>query len=160
MHKILISRCLLGEAVRYDGQAKRLASEYLSLWQLQGRLVPVCPEVLGGLPTPRPPAERVANKVLTAEGEDVTAAFQCGAQLAAKLAQQQLCRFALLKANSPSCGNLQIYDGSFSGRLCPGKGVSVEALQACGLQVFNEFQLEELQQALLQADACNTNPHK
>ncbi|MGL5668851.1 MAG: DUF523 domain-containing protein, partial [Shewanella sp.] len=87
MEKILISSCLLGQAVRYDGGHNLLQDEWMQRWQREGRIVAFCPECAGGLPTPRPAAERVGELVLTAQGEDVTAAFQLGAQKALALAQ-------------------------------------------------------------------------
>jgi uncharacterized protein YbbK (DUF523 family) len=162
MHKVLVSRCLLGQPVRYDGGAHG-PFDLLERWQAEGRVVAVCPEVAGGLPTPRAPAEIPGGQgmqvldglrpVLTESGADVTAAFLAGAVHAVRLVQQHGIRLAVLKARSPSCGNLQNYDGSFSGRKVPGQGVTAAALQRLGVQVFNEEQLEQAQVFLWQLDA-------
>ena len=156
---ILISRCLLGEPVRYDGQAKLIDHPLLKLWQQQGRLVPICPEMAAGLPCPRPPAEagqgrgdRVLDgqsRVLRQDGTDVSDAFIRGAQAALALCRQHQIRFALLKARSPSCGIRGGYDGSFSGQLVNnGIGVTAALLQRSGIQVFDETQLDALAKAL------------
>ena len=142
--KILVSACLLGTPCRYDGQSKPvLALERLR--EMGHTLVPVCPEVLGGLPTPRPPAElqpdgRVVNRV----GEDVTAPYRKGAELALDLARAEGCALAVLKAKSPSCGCHQIYDGSFTGNLIPGQGVTARLLEESGIQVVDETELDAL----------------
>ncbi len=151
LQRILVSRCLLGEAVRYDGGAQGPFA-LLQRWQAEGRVVPLCPEVAGGLPTPRPPAEipggqgaavlSGARQVLTAAGEDVSAAFLRGAEAALALVRQHGIRMAVLKARSPSCGNLENYDGSFSGTRVAGEGVTAAALRLAGVQVFNEEQLD------------------
>lgn len=157
MQKILVSRCLLGHPVRYDGGAHGPLA-LIEQWQAQGLVVPLCPEVAGGLPTPRPPAEirgaRGAEAlaglipVLTIEGEDVSAAFMRGAHRAVELARQENIRYALLKARSPSCGNEEGYDGSFSGRRLAGEGVAAAALRQAGVKVFNEDQILELARIL------------
>lgn len=143
MEKILISSCLLGQAVRYDGGHNLRQDEWMLRWQREGRIVAFCPECAGGLPTPRPAAERVGDLVLTAQGGDVTLAFQLGAQKALTLVQEQGIKVAILKARSPSCGNQQIYDGSFSKYLIAGRGITAELLQAAGVSVFNETELAE-----------------
>lgn len=133
---ILISACLLGVPCRYDGTSttdKRI----LSLAEMH-HLVPVCPEQLGGLPTPRPPAERHDTRVLTRDERDVTAAFARGAEETLRLAKLFSCRIAILKSNSPSCGSGQIYDGCFCGRLIPGDGMTAALLKAEGLTVLSE----------------------
>ncbi|ADT96299.1 protein of unknown function DUF523 [Shewanella baltica OS625] len=141
MEKVLVSSCLLGQAVRYDGGHNLMESELVQTWLEQGRIVAICPECAGGLPTPRPPAERVGQRILTAQGEDVTYAFSLGADLALKLAQQEGIKVAILKARSPSCGNKQIYDGQFAKQLIAGQGLTAEKLSAAGITVFNEFEL-------------------
>ena len=141
---ILVSRCLLGEPCRYDG-ASRPVAELRRLEQAGHVLVPVCPEVLGGLPTPRTPSERQPDgTVLNRAGEDVTAAYQSGAEQAAAIALANGCQAALLKAKSPSCGSGVIYDGSFTGRLIPGWGVAAERLRALGIPVLDETQWRQL----------------
>src|SRR6185437_5819224 len=110
MQKILISSCLLGMKVRYDGGDCKQDAALWEQWQKQGRIVNICPEMAGGLPTPRPPAERMGNKIITNTGEDVTQAYQKGAELALALCQKHNIKVAILKARSPSCGNVEIYD--------------------------------------------------
>lgn len=147
MTKILVSACLLGAKVRYDGRDNLLDHPTLKRWQDQGRLVPACPETLGGLPTPRPPAEvqtRFPILITTDAGDDVTPEFLSGAELTLELARQHGCCCALMKARSPSCGNQEIYDGSFSGRLVSAPGIAADELLRNGLPVFNEHQLDEL----------------
>jgi len=140
--KILVSACLAGEACRYDG--KDLLIPEIARLVAAGRAVPVCPERAGGLPTPRPPAERQAQKVISIDGADVTGAFQRGAQEALRLAREHGCRLAVLKSESPSCGRDCIYDGTFSGTLTQGNGVTVELLQQNGITVFTEHELDRL----------------
>jgi uncharacterized protein YbbK (DUF523 family) len=157
MQKILVSACLLGQPVRYDGAGHGPFAPLLQ-WQQQGRVVALCPEVAGGLPTPREPAEILGGQggqvldgliaVRTVTGEDVSAAFVAGAQIAERLVQQHGIRIAVLKARSPSCGNQQNYDGSFSGTLVAGEGVTATALRRLGVQVFNEAQLSQVQALL------------
>lgn len=147
MRKILISACLLGEKVRYDGRDNLLDHPMIKRWQAEGRLVPVCPESQGGLPTPRPPAEtqsRFPILVTTRDGEDVTPQFLRGAEKTLELARQHNCCCALMKARSPSCGNREIYDGSFSGQLINAPGIAAEELIRNGIPVFNEHQMDEL----------------
>lgn len=142
----LISACLLGVACRYDG----CAMPARGLEALMDRLywIPVCPEQLGGLPTPRPPAERLGDRVITRDGADVSAAFSRGADEAVRLAGLFGARYALLKARSPSCGSGEIYDGSFSGRTVPGDGLTAQRLRSAGMQVFTEAQIDALLRAL------------
>ena len=140
--RILVSMCLLGVNCRYDGGGKAL-EEIGELMEL-AELIPVCPEILGGLPTPRVPSERLDGRVVTRDGRDVTAAFRRGAQEALKLAELFGARMALLKERSPSCGSGQIYDGSFSGGLTSGDGVTAELLKANGIAIFGESRIREL----------------
>lgn len=154
MQRILISACLLGERVRYDGNANSATHPYLEQWQQTNRLVSLCPEMAGGLPTPRTPAEIIQTsgqevldghaQVRTQNGVDVTDAFLAGAQHALAVAQKYDCRFALLAARSPSCGNEQIYSGEFNGRLVSGAGVTAQLLKNHGIEVFNQNQIEQL----------------
>ncbi|ALO33529.1 hypothetical protein CMT41_01430 [Colwellia sp. MT41] len=145
--KILISACFLGERVRYNGEVKALASQLLSQWQSQGRLISVCPEVISGLPVPRPPAEINPKtlQVITIDSVDVSQQFSQGAQQALRLCQQHNIRFALLKESSPSCGSNTIYDGSFSQQKIVGEGITTKLLRQHGIQVFSEFYLKQLQ---------------
>lgn len=152
--KILISACLLGERVRYDGGDNRVIHQQLQRWQQENRLVPICPEVTGGLPIPRPPAEisqgdghsvlQGEARVISIHGDDVTDSFLAGAKAALALAQKHQCRFALLAARSPSCGNNQIYDGHFNGQLVDGAGTTAAMLQQAGIEVFNPEQIDAL----------------
>ena len=139
---LLISACLLGCRGRYDGASK--TQPWVAALAERYELVPVCPEQLGGLPTPRPPAERKGSRVVTEAGADVTAQYEKGAAEALKLARLNGCRAAVLKANSPSCGCGTIYDGSFSHRKIPGDGVAAQALKAAGLTVYTEENFKEL----------------
>ncbi|MCW8331468.1 DUF523 domain-containing protein [Photobacterium sp. SDRW27] len=156
MEKILISACLYGHAVRYDGQDNLINHPQLETWKAQGRLVVLCPEVSGGLPTPRPPAECQPNgQVISIVGDDCTAAFQAGAQQAVELCRQHHIKLALLKENSPSCGSHFIYDGQFSGTKIPGQGLTAAALKDNDIQVFSEHQIDELTAALSTLEALN-----
>jgi uncharacterized protein YbbK (DUF523 family) len=104
------------------------------------RLIPVCPEVAGGLPTPRVPSERRGDRVITRDGRDVTEAFRKGAEIAARLAEKYRIRRALLKSNSPSCGSKTVYDGSFSGILIRGDGITAAVLKERGIEITDSFQ--------------------
>ena len=139
---LLISSCLLGIKCRYDGGQKPL--DCLDELMEKHVLIPVCPEVIGGLPTPRVPAERIGDRVLTRDGRDVTAEYERGAQEALRLAQMTGCTHALLKERSPSCGCGVIYDGSFTGGLCKGDGVCGELLKKHGIEVLGESRAQEL----------------
>jgi uncharacterized protein YbbK (DUF523 family) len=157
MQKILVSRCLLGHRVRYDGGASG-PFDQLQQWIDEGRVVPLCPEIAGGLPTPRAAAEIPGGQgggvldghasVITTEGEDVSAQFLSGAYQALELVQLHGIRIALLKANSPSCGNLLTYDGTFSGVKISGEGVTAALLKRHGVRVFSELELPEAAAAL------------
>ncbi len=141
---ILISRCLLGEPCRYDGAEKYCAAAE-QLREAGHRLIPVCPEVDGGLPTPRPPAEvQQDRRVVNRDGVDVTQPYRKGAELALEMALQHHCGAAVLKANSPSCGNRTIYDGTFTRTLIPGQGLTAERLSDAGIKVVNETEIESL----------------
>lgn len=137
--RILVSACLLGCACRYDG-----ASKPREEMKARHELIPVCPEQLGGLPTPRPPAERQGDRVMTREGTDVTAQYRKGAEEALQLCRLFGCDCAVLKERSPSCGCSGIYDGSFSGRLTEGQGVTAELLTQAGIRVYGESEAGEL----------------
>ena len=136
MEKILVSACLLGLATRYDGRSVpcdgvvRLSDKYT--------LIPFCPEIYGGLPTPRTPSERVGEKVLMKDGRDVTENYRKGAEEALRLCQTLGIRRAVLKSKSPSCGRGLIYDGSFTGVLTEGLGVTAELLASHGIEVLCE----------------------
>ncbi|MGB0936683.1 MAG: DUF523 domain-containing protein [Colwellia sp.] len=143
--KILISSCFLGSNVRYNGKTKKLHHQYISRWLAQGRLVSICPEVSGGLPVPRPPAELQKNGIImTQKGENVTDAFALGAQHALEICIKNDIAFALLKESSPSCGSHNIYDGSFSKTKILGEGVTASLLKKHHIQVFSENEIEKL----------------
>ena len=140
--RILVSACLLGARCRYDGASK----EHLAACELarSHELVPVCPEQLGGLATPRPPAERQGERVVTNAGVDVTEQYLRGAEETLRLCQMLGCDAAVLKERSPSCGCGEIYDGTHSKTLIAGNGVTAELLAAHGISVYGESHLKEL----------------
>ncbi len=140
--KLLVSACLLGENCKYSG-GNNYSPAVAALGE-RYELIPVCPEVLGGLPTPRPPAERTGERVMGRDGTDVTAAFRLGAERALETALAQGITRAVLKERSPSCGSGQIYDGAFTGRVIPGQGVTAELLSARGVAVYGESRIHEL----------------
>lgn len=136
METLLISACLMGFNCKYNGGNNALPEEVLAALRQRYRLIPVCPEAAGGLPTPRIPSERKGDRVISRDGRDVTAEFRRGASLAGRLAERFDAHAALLKSNSPSCGSGTIYDGSFSGTLVPGDGVTAEYLKSKNLTIF------------------------
>jgi uncharacterized protein YbbK (DUF523 family) len=143
--KVLVSACLLGEAVRYDGRDNQISHPFLRDLLDKDAIVPACPETLGGLPTPRPYAEIVQRfpiQIIASDQTDVTDEFVTGAEITLELAQKHGCVAALMKAGSPSCGNKA---GS--------TGVAAEELLRHGLPVFNEDQIDELESFLLQSTA-------
>ncbi len=154
LEPILVSACLIGEPVRYNGAHKQVAHDVFQRWQAEGRFIAVCPEVAGGLPVPRPPAEMVGGaggarvlqrlaKVVDPQGNDVSEYFLRGAEAAVTLARLHGIRMAILKEGSPSCGSGTIYDGSFSGVRVSDRGVTAEALEQIGVKVFSELQILE-----------------
>ena len=134
--RVAISACLLGAPVRYDGGSKPV-SEVLELAE-KVDVVRVCPETASGLPVPRPPAEQLGGRVLLADGRDVTAEFDLGAQRCLDAVIRSPVRLAVLKAKSPSCGVGLVYDGTYSGRLVPGQGVFAARLEREGICVVTE----------------------
>lgn len=136
MTKILVSSCLLGTNCKYNGK-NNLSADLVQLLK-KYEIVSVCPESLGGLPTPRVPSERVNNQVINKEGVDVTMNFNQGAQQTLKIAKEKNCKIAILKKNSPSCGYGTIYDGTFTNTLMDGDGVTAELLYKNGLVILNE----------------------
>jgi uncharacterized protein YbbK (DUF523 family) len=163
MHHVLVSSCLLGDPVRYDGGHCRCAHPVLERWLREGRVVPVCPEVAAGLPTPRPPAEIApggtgaavlsgAARVVDPAGLDLTGPFVRGARLALELARVRGIRVAVLKEGSPSCGSSAIHDGTFAGARIPGAGTTAALLARAGLHVFHEAQLDEADRCLKALD--------
>ncbi len=144
MEKILISACLTGDNVKYNGGNNLIDNPHIGKWLSQGRLVKVCPETEGGLSTPRPPSEIRGSKVVNIKGEDLTEEFAQGARLALEKAETMGIRYALLKQGSPSCGSKRIYDGTFSGTSTLGMGIAAGLLTAGGVKIFDETQIEEL----------------
>ena len=142
MENILVSACLLGIGCRYDGKHKanheviRLAEKY--------NLIPVCPEIYGGLPTPRIPSERIGDKVMMKDGRDVTDNYKRGALEALELCRIYNIKTAILKERSPSCGKGEIYDGTFTGALTERDGVTAELLCANGIRVLGETEINIL----------------
>ena len=141
--RLLVSACLMGLCTRFDGSA----TEDPGVLGLARRheLCPVCPEQLGGLPTPRPPCEIAGGQVVTQKGEDVTQAFLKGAHEALKVYHLCGCEAAVLKRNSPSCGKGTIYNGTFSGRLTAGDGVFAALLQVGGIPVYAEDEIQSIE---------------
>ncbi len=141
MSCILVSACLLGLNCRYKGDG--CACERVRELAARHVLIPVCPEQLGGLPTPRDPAERRDGKVVSVNGKDVTRQYTAGAEAALEIAKLNSARTAILKARSPSCGSGLIYDGSFTGRKITGDGVCAELLKRGGIRVYTEDEIPE-----------------
>lgn len=142
MEKILISACLVGDKVKYNGtdnyneKIQQLLEKY--------ELVPFCPEVEGGLSVPRKPSERVRDRVKMVDGRDVTRQFELGAEKALNICQYLGIKIAILKERSPSCGSYEIHDGSFSNKLIKGEGVTTELLKRKGITVLNEDEIDTL----------------
>ncbi len=145
--KILISACLLGEKVKYDGGDNALHVNILEAWKNEGILVSLCPEVLGGLSVPRFPCEVVLGeqRVINTLGEDVTEAFFKGANEVLRIAKDEGVVIAILKARSTSCGKDTIYDGTFTSTKVNDSGITCKVLQEHGIAVFSEEELEEAQ---------------
>lgn len=142
MERILISACLVGDNVKYNGGNNKspLIDKLLEKYEL----IPFCPEVEGGLKTPRSPSERKDGRVINADGDDVTATFERGAELAFNICLFLKIKKAILKERSPSCGKNEIYDGSFSHKVIPGMGVTAEYLKEKGIEVYNEDEIDSL----------------
>lgn len=163
---VLVSACLLGELVRYDGGHKRCDHPILRRWCDEGRVVSFCPEVAGGLSVPRPPAEIKGAggglsvlagyaTVVDSTGRDVSMQFIAGAWLALKQARAMGIRVAVLKDGSPSCGSTFIYDGTFTGTKVSGLGVTAALLQHAGVHIFSEDQLSKADSVLM---GCSKTP--
>lgn len=160
--KILISACLMGFKVRYNGQDKPLIADVLERWQQEQRLVIHCPELAAGLATPRLPAELVGGSgldalngeanILESDGTDVSESYLLAAWLALKAAQESGCRLALMTDGSPTCGSLKIYDGTFQGRTQPGMGVAAALLRQHGIEVYAESELTALMARVAELD--------
>jgi uncharacterized protein YbbK (DUF523 family) len=150
--------------VRYDGAHKHSKSEVLRRWLEEGRVISICPEIAGGLPVPRPPAEVTAGaggakvlaglaKVVDPQTNDLSAEFIAGARHALQQAQLKNVRLAVLKEGSPSCGSSYIHDGKFTGTRVPGKGVTSSLLESSGVKIFSEEQFVEANEFLLALEA-------
>lgn len=146
--KILISACLMGENVKYDGGNNHLHVDILAKWSKEEILVSLCPEVLGGLSVPRPTCEILQDtqRVMTKDGEDVSEAFFKGAENTLKIAKEKSVCMAILKARSPSCGKGIIYDGTFTSTRIFDSGITCKLLQNNGITVFSEEELEQAEQ--------------
>lgn len=134
--KVCVSACLLGCNCKYNGGNN--LNDKVVRFVKDKDVVSVCPEQLGGLPTPRTPSEIVNGRVTTKDGKEVDAAFRRGALLAAQEAVSAGVELAILKSRSPSCGAKQIYDGTFTGTLIDGKGVFAQALAERGIPIIDE----------------------
>ena len=163
MEKVLVSACLLGQPVRYNGGDKRSEDQVLQRWIREGRVVGFCPEIAGGLSVPRLPAEIVdgaggrkvlagLSKVIDISGADVSAQFISGARQALECARSNGIRLAILKERSPSCGTALIYDGTFKSNEVSESGVTAALLQEAGIRVFSELQLTDAETYLAQLE--------
>ena len=145
MEKLLISACLLGVSSRYDARSVSvLTEEQISLLNSKYQLVPFCPEIYGGLPTPRTPSEIVGDEVYMKDGTCVTENYRKGAEEAVRLCKLLGIEKALMKERSPSCGAGKVYDGSFMGKLTAGDGVAVKFLKKNGIEIYKESDIEKL----------------
>lgn len=142
MENLLISACLLGMKCRYDGKDNKIT--YLDELKRKYHLIPVCPEVYGGLGTPRLPSEISGGRVINKAGADMSAYFEKGAEEALLLARMFHCRLALFKERSPSCGGKTVYDGTFQGRLTEGSGIAALLLAKNGIKIIGESEGERL----------------
>ena len=142
MKTVLVSRCLLGEPCRYDGTSR----PYPGIEELEKRytVVPICPECDGGLPVPRPAGERRGDRIVTENGADLTDAYRRGAKIALAKAKETGAKIALLKSRSPSCGVGRIHDGTFTGGMTEGDGITAELLKANGIELYTENDLSKL----------------
>jgi len=153
MVRVLVSACLMGERVRYDGKKLPCNSAILKKWKDEGCVVPFCPEVAGNLPVPRTPAEIITGtgieviagdaEIFNKNGQDVTVSFIRGAREALRIVKEMQIKMAILKDGSPSCGKTSIYNGSFSGSKKPGKGVTTALLEKNGISVFSENEIQK-----------------
>ena len=169
MTRILVSACLLGQPVRYDGRCARPLDGVLADWLANGlatgRVIAICPETAAGLPTPRLPAEIVVQAtanggharrhVVDADGHDLTAHFSRGADIALCLAKEHCVGLAILKEGSPSCGVNAIYDGTFSGQRIVGQGFTATALRQAGIPTFSEDEIEAATACLARLESDN-----
>ncbi|CEP35126.1 Putative uncharacterized protein [Halomonas sp. R57-5] len=159
LRKVLMSACLLGKKVRYDGGALSVDDQIVEQWRSEGRIVSVCPEVEAGMSIPRPPAEIFQGSgkgvlngevdVIENDGGKVTNEFLAGASIALNLCRKFDTDIAVLAEFSPSCGSTAIYDGSFMGKKVPGMGVTAALLRENGIHVFSQYEIAEANIALL-----------
>ncbi len=133
---VIVSACLAGVECRYNGYSCTVPQ--IAEMVIKGKAMPICPEVLAGLPTPRPPAEQCKGKIVSLNGEDQTAQYIVGAKIGLEIAAAVRCRKAILKSNSPTCGLGLIYDGTFSGKLISGDGIFAALLKENGIEVYTE----------------------
>ena len=160
MPKILVSACLYGECTKYDGTNNILKNPYFLMRKNRCDLIPFCPEVLGGLPVPRPCSEISGNRVINENGEDVTENFEKGAGEALRIAKENGVTIAVLKQGSPSCGCKKICDGTFSGNKISGMGVTARLLTDNGIAVFDEDDLHLAQLLYSHAGKKHTHNHE
>lgn len=142
MEKLLISACLIGTNCKYNGKNNYL--ELVEELKKKYELIPVCPEILGGLDIPRNPSEIKNNKVISNKGIDVTKEFNLGAKSTLKIAMNNNVKIALLKDGSPSCGSNYVYDGTFSKTKIKGNGITTILLKENGIKVFSENEISKL----------------
>ena len=140
--KILVSACLLGENCKYSGGTNK-CDEIIELGK-RHKLIPVCPECFGGLPIPRVPSEIKNGRVYAKTGEDLTEAFEDGAEKSLYVAEESGCQLAILKERSPSCGFGEIYDGSFSGKTIQGNGITAQLLYDHGIVILGETKIDKI----------------
>ena len=146
--KVLISACLLGDNVKYSGGNNLTPKLVTLLEKYNVKIVKVCPECFAGLPIPRVPSEIKETKVFSKDGRDITEKFLSGAEKTFKIAKENQIDFAILKERSPSCGSSYIYDGSFSGKVIQGQGLTVRKLNEENIVIFSEENLEEIEKYL------------
>ena len=146
MAKILVIQCLLGCCCRYKGD--HCQNEQVLSLAKEHTLIPVCPEQMGGLPTPRAPSEIVGSQVFSKSGKDVTKQFQQGANIALLIAKLNQVDFVIMKLKSPSCGRGIIYDGTFTGKVKEGNGITVDLLLKNGFDVYSEEDIEKVLERL------------
>ena len=144
MKKILVSACLYGDKCRYDEGDVSFDDPTFLKWKAEGRLVKICPEVYGGLKTPRPDSQIRGERVLARTGQDVTEEYKKGAKEAVRLAEENQVVCCIMKQRSPSCGSKIIYDGTFTGSKIKGEGIAVRKLRKEGFKVFGEEDIEEV----------------
>ena len=146
--KVLISACLLGDNVKYSG-GNNLTPELVTMLEKYNvKIVKICPECFAGLPIPRVPSEIREDKVFSKDGRDITEEFLSGAEKTYQIAKRKQVDFAILKERSPSCGNSFIYDGSFSGKVIEGQGLTAKKLSKENIIIFSEENLEEIEKYL------------